>query len=116
MADQGDAIVIDFRDIGLAITRKVCARVSIAVASLGLLNKEPQSISAMFLGRSNADGQLSKNSFFAAVEGFSGFPMARMDVSTRRLMTDFFDSFNRNGNGNVDAVELSCGFCLLCGG
>jgi len=82
-------------------------------------------LSKASLVSSSGDGRklvLEKDDFDSAMRGIlaSGKGSSEMSVDTQRVLSDIlayiFNSFDRSNSGKPNALEIACGFTVLCNG
>jgi hypothetical protein len=84
-----------------------------------LLNLDSETVCNLFLSKAKAS-RLSKSDFDSAMnkllkqQGRKGKRETAGILSG--LLSNIFDAFDREGNGTANAIEIACGFTVLCNG
>mmetsp|Transcript_14797 Transcript_14797/g.30470 ORF Transcript_14797/g.30470 Transcript_14797/m.30470 type:complete len:1097 (-) Transcript_14797:21-3311(-) len=87
------------------------------VTATGLHGMDFKTVSDKFLGKAD-EGTISKSDFDCCIREL--IPKSNMEPLTRRrlsgVLSGIFKSYDREGSGNVDALEFAAGFTVLANG
>jgi Ca2+-binding EF-hand superfamily protein len=84
----------------------------------GLCHLEAETACNEILGKSRS--KLSKADFLTAMQTLMNRNKPKLDVAAERALTDMlsgiYAAFDRDGKGQASAIEVACGFTVLCRG
>lgn len=104
----------------VSVSQKRVRHLRHVLVESGLFSIDAEVACQKILGNASKDCLMTKDDFDSAMRDIIGRGKSGMSVETQRNLSDLlefiFSAFDREKTGRISAIEIACGFTVLCNG